>query len=49
MDAENDIYDIVRLDGQLRDLILDIIRNVHVDQRDIHHGKHAYWAYVKVI
>ncbi|KAI9288790.1 hypothetical protein BC943DRAFT_315314 [Umbelopsis sp. AD052] len=38
VDTENDIYEIVRLDGQLRDLILDIIRNVHVDQHDIHHG-----------
>ncbi|KAI8583493.1 hypothetical protein K450DRAFT_221466 [Umbelopsis ramanniana AG] len=38
VDAENDIYEIVRLDGQLRELILSIIRDVHVDQHDIHHG-----------
>ncbi|CAO3691850.1 unnamed protein product [Umbelopsis ramanniana] len=38
VDAENDIYEIVRLDGQLRELILGIIRDVRVVQHDIHHG-----------
>jgi hypothetical protein len=44
VDAENDIYEIVRLDGQLRELILSIIRDIHVVQHDIHHGKPAHWC-----
>jgi hypothetical protein len=38
VDTENDIYEIVRLDGQLRELILNIIQNVHFDHHDIDHG-----------
>lgn len=44
VDAENDIYEIVRVDGQLRELILGIIRDVRFAKQDIHHGKPIHWC-----